>query len=83
MGLSLLTCGRLLSLNVIIFVATGTLCLLRCVSSNKSNNIILAADRNAFDWMYTTPAVLPYGFHVSITINVSLNISWLFLFDRE
>ncbi|XP_034562598.1 uncharacterized protein LOC117829143 [Notolabrus celidotus] len=33
--------------------------------------------------MYTTPAVLPYGFHVCIIINICLNITWLFLFDRE
>ncbi|KAF1373094.1 hypothetical protein PFLUV_G00256750 [Perca fluviatilis] len=39
--------------------------------------------RSAYDWMYTTPAVLPYGFHVSIIINICLNIAWLFLFDRE
>nr|XP_046228084.1 uncharacterized protein LOC124049964 [Scatophagus argus]XP_046228085.1 uncharacterized protein LOC124049964 [Scatophagus argus] len=39
--------------------------------------------RSAYDWMYTTPAVLPYGFHVSIIINVCLNITWLFLLDRE
>lgn len=39
--------------------------------------------RNAYDWMYTTPAALPYGFHVTIIINLCLNITWLFLFDRE
>ncbi|KAM6970853.1 uncharacterized protein LKV04_016587 isoform 2-T2 [Tautogolabrus adspersus] len=39
--------------------------------------------RDAYDWLYTTPAVLPYGFHVFMIINVCLNISWLFLFDRE
>ncbi|KAI3355309.1 hypothetical protein L3Q82_018164 [Scortum barcoo] len=39
--------------------------------------------RSAYDWLYTTPAVLPYGFHVSFIINMSLNITWLFLFDRE
>ncbi|XP_029979783.1 uncharacterized protein LOC115411707 [Sphaeramia orbicularis] len=39
--------------------------------------------RSAYDWMYTTPAVLPYGFHVSTIINFCLNITWLFLFDRE
>ncbi|XP_010739180.2 uncharacterized protein LOC104926917 [Larimichthys crocea] len=39
--------------------------------------------RNAYDWMYTTPAVLPYGFHVSVIMNIGLNIAWLFLFDRE
>ncbi|XP_040023823.1 uncharacterized protein LOC120812079 [Gasterosteus aculeatus] len=39
--------------------------------------------RRAYNWMYTTPAVLPYGFHVSFIINICLNITWLFLFDRE
>ncbi|KAM3593858.1 uncharacterized protein V6R79_023636 [Siganus canaliculatus] len=39
--------------------------------------------RNAYDWMYTTPAVLPYGFHVVVIINSCLNITWLILFDRE
>ncbi|XP_074477416.1 uncharacterized protein LOC141759328 [Sebastes fasciatus] len=39
--------------------------------------------RSAYDWMYTTPAVLPYGFHVSLIIDICLNITWLFLFDRE
>ncbi|XP_068566017.1 uncharacterized protein [Cebidichthys violaceus] len=39
--------------------------------------------RSAYDWMYTMPAVLPYGFHVSIIINICLNITWLFLYDRE
>ncbi|KAM7369835.1 hypothetical protein PAMP_011125 [Pampus punctatissimus] len=39
--------------------------------------------RSAYDWLYTTPAALPYGFHVSLIINVCLNITWLFLFDRE
>ncbi|KAF6716761.1 hypothetical protein FQA47_024033 [Oryzias melastigma] len=39
--------------------------------------------RNVYDWMYTTPAVLPYGFHVTIIINFGLNITWLFLYDRE
>ncbi|KAM4544121.1 uncharacterized protein V3H82_021926 [Fundulus diaphanus] len=38
---------------------------------------------STYEWMYTTPAVLPYGFHVSIIINLSLNITWLFLYDRE
>ncbi|XP_047424504.1 uncharacterized protein LOC124995836 [Mugil cephalus] len=39
--------------------------------------------RSAYEWMYTTPAVLPYGFHVSIILNICLNIAWLFLYDRE
>ncbi|KAF7213404.1 putative LOC107382473-like protein [Nothobranchius furzeri] len=33
--------------------------------------------------MYTTPSVLPYGFHITIIINLCLNITWLFLYDRE
>lgn len=49
----------------------------------KFNTIILGLHRSAYDWMYTTPAVLPYGFHVSTIINVCLNTAWLFLFDRE
>ncbi|XP_013868745.1 uncharacterized protein LOC106520954 [Austrofundulus limnaeus] len=39
--------------------------------------------RSSYDWMYTTPAVLPYGFHVTTIINLGLNITWLFLYDRE
>ncbi|XP_028290449.1 uncharacterized protein LOC114454296 isoform X4 [Gouania willdenowi] len=39
--------------------------------------------RNAYEWMYTTPAVLPYGFHVFFIINFCLNVMWLFLLDRE
>ncbi|KAJ8419161.1 hypothetical protein AAFF_G00006600 [Aldrovandia affinis] len=39
--------------------------------------------RNAYGWMYCAPAVLPYGFFVTWIINMSLNMSWLFLFDRE
>lgn len=52
-------------------------------SFSLSNNIIHAPHRNAYDWMYTMPAVLPYGFHVSIIISLCLNITWLFLYDRE
>ena len=48
-----------------------------------SNNVIFAPRRSAYDWMYTTPAVLPYGFHIFVIINICLNITWLFLFDRE
>ncbi|KAK7881774.1 hypothetical protein WMY93_030183 [Mugilogobius chulae] len=39
--------------------------------------------RTAYDWMYTTPAALPYGFHISLLANLCLNITFLFLFDRE
>ncbi|PWA17956.1 hypothetical protein CCH79_00004120, partial [Gambusia affinis] len=47
------------------------------------NCITSAQCRSTYEWMYTTPAVLPYGFHVSIIIYLSLNITWLFLYDRE
>ncbi|XP_061094971.1 uncharacterized protein LOC133126646 [Conger conger] len=39
--------------------------------------------RNAYGWMYCSPAVLPYGFFVSWIVNMSLNIIWLILWDRE
>ncbi|XP_072307463.1 uncharacterized protein [Eucyclogobius newberryi] len=39
--------------------------------------------RTAYDWMYTTPAALPYGFHVCLITNLCLDITFLFLFDRE
>ena len=71
--------GRLLLLNMTI--SPEAQCV--CISLTKPNNIIFAPDRNAYDWMYTTPALLPYGFHVSIIINACLNITWLLLFDRE
>ncbi|XP_061569309.1 uncharacterized protein LOC133423179 [Cololabis saira] len=39
--------------------------------------------RNTYEWMYTTPSVLPYGFHVTLIINLCLNTTWLFMYDRE
>ncbi|MFT7813857.1 uncharacterized protein LOC108927977 isoform X2 [Arapaima gigas] len=39
--------------------------------------------RNAYGWMYCKPAVLPYGFFLCWTMNMILNIVWLFLWDRE
>ncbi|KAL4635276.1 hypothetical protein GN956_G14172 [Arapaima gigas] len=39
--------------------------------------------RNAYGWMYSHPALLPYGFYLCWTINYIFNIAWLFLFDRE
>ncbi|XP_014862914.1 PREDICTED: uncharacterized protein LOC106930090 [Poecilia mexicana] len=48
-----------------------------------SNCIISAQRRSTYEWMYATPAVLPYGFHVSVITYLSLNITWLFLYDRE
>lgn len=39
--------------------------------------------RTTNEWMFTTPAALPYGFHIAFIINLCLNITFLFLFDRE
>ncbi|KPP56657.1 hypothetical protein Z043_125708 [Scleropages formosus] len=39
--------------------------------------------RNSYGWTYCKPAVLPYGFFLSWTLNMILNIVWLFLWDRE
>ncbi|KAK6299942.1 hypothetical protein J4Q44_G00299750 [Coregonus suidteri] len=39
--------------------------------------------REAYTWMYTTPAVLPYGFYLSWIVNSMLNMAWLFLYDKE
>lgn len=39
--------------------------------------------REAYTWMYTTPAVLPYGFYLSWIVNSILNMAWLFLYDKE
>ncbi|XP_023696964.2 uncharacterized protein [Paramormyrops kingsleyae] len=39
--------------------------------------------RTSYDWMYCSPAVLPYAFFLSCMLNMSLNVTWLFLWDRE
>ncbi|XP_036375420.1 uncharacterized protein LOC118771520 [Megalops cyprinoides] len=39
--------------------------------------------RTMYGPMYCHPAVLPYGFYLSWIVNLSLNITWLFLWDRE
>ncbi|XP_041922947.1 uncharacterized protein LOC121687872 [Alosa sapidissima] len=39
--------------------------------------------RRVYSWMYVSPAVLPYAFHVVLITNIIMNISYLFLFDRE
>ncbi|KAK2868689.1 hypothetical protein Q7C36_000560 [Tachysurus vachellii] len=39
--------------------------------------------RTTNGWMYSSPAVLPYGFFLSWIINMLLNITWLLLWDRE
>ena len=44
---------------------------------------VVLLPRNAYDFLYTTPSVLPYGFHMALITNLCLIIAWLFLFDRE
>uniref|UniRef100_A0A3B3RXQ7 Si:dkey-29d8.3 n=1 Tax=Paramormyrops kingsleyae TaxID=1676925 RepID=A0A3B3RXQ7_9TELE len=39
--------------------------------------------RTSYDWMYCSPAVLPYAFFLSCMLNMSLNVTWLFLWDRQ
>ncbi|MED6239208.1 hypothetical protein ATANTOWER_003430 [Ataeniobius toweri] len=38
--------------------------------------------KNAYGYVYCSPAVLPYGFYVFWCLNLVLNVSWLFLWDR-
>ncbi|MEQ2185854.1 hypothetical protein GOODEAATRI_022414 [Goodea atripinnis] len=38
--------------------------------------------RNAYGYVYCSPAVLPYGFYAFWCLNLVLNVSWLFLWDR-
>ncbi|XP_012735598.2 uncharacterized protein LOC105938417 [Fundulus heteroclitus] len=38
--------------------------------------------KNAYGYVYCSPAVLPYGFYAFWCLNLVLNISWLFLWDR-
>ncbi|XP_035286492.1 uncharacterized protein si:dkey-29d8.3 [Anguilla anguilla] len=45
--------------------------------------IISLCRRNVYGWMYCQPAVLSYGFYLSWIVNMILNITWLFLWDRE
>uniref|UniRef100_H3BA93 Si:dkey-29d8.3 n=1 Tax=Latimeria chalumnae TaxID=7897 RepID=H3BA93_LATCH len=39
--------------------------------------------RNAHGWMYLEPRILSFLFYISWIINNILNITWLFLWDRE
>lgn len=39
--------------------------------------------RNAYGYVYCSPAVLPHGFFVAWCLNLGLNIGWLFLWDRR
>ncbi|XP_047424350.1 uncharacterized protein LOC124995748 [Mugil cephalus] len=38
--------------------------------------------KNAYGYVYCSPAVLPYGFFVSWCLNMGLNIGWLLVWDR-
>ncbi|KAK5849656.1 hypothetical protein PBY51_013972 [Eleginops maclovinus] len=39
--------------------------------------------KNAYGLVYCSPAILPHGFFVTWCLNLTLNISWLFLWDRK
>lgn len=39
--------------------------------------------RNAYGYMYCSPAVLPYGFFISWVLNMILNVAWLLVWDRQ
>lgn len=39
--------------------------------------------KNAYGYVYCSPAVLPRGFFAIWCLNLSLNIGWLFLWDRS
>ncbi|KAJ0022910.1 hypothetical protein NQD34_015044, partial [Periophthalmus magnuspinnatus] len=39
--------------------------------------------KNAYGYVYCSPPVLPRGFFVMLSLNLSLNVAWLFLWDRS
>ncbi|KAI3355284.1 hypothetical protein L3Q82_018136 [Scortum barcoo] len=39
--------------------------------------------KNAYGYVYSNPAILPYGFFVTWCLNLTLNTAWLFLWDRR
>ncbi|XP_035512669.1 uncharacterized protein si:ch211-161h7.5 [Morone saxatilis] len=39
--------------------------------------------KNAYGYVYCSPAILPHGFFVTWCINLALNTAWLFLWDRK
>ncbi|XP_031706162.1 uncharacterized protein LOC116385101 [Anarrhichthys ocellatus] len=39
--------------------------------------------KNAYGYVYCSPAVLPHGFFVVWCLNLALNTAWLFLWDRK
>ncbi|XP_034562851.1 uncharacterized protein LOC117829331 [Notolabrus celidotus] len=39
--------------------------------------------KNAYGYIYCSPAVLPHGFFVCWCLNLTLNVAWLLLWDRS
>ncbi|XP_041817862.1 uncharacterized protein LOC121624274 [Chelmon rostratus] len=39
--------------------------------------------KNAYGYVYCSPAILPHGFFVAWCLNLGLNTGWLFLWDRR
>ncbi|XP_074477825.1 uncharacterized protein LOC141759566 [Sebastes fasciatus] len=39
--------------------------------------------KNAYGYVYSSPAILPHGFFVTWCLNLGLNTAWLFLWDRK
>ncbi|XP_054607177.2 uncharacterized protein [Nothobranchius furzeri] len=39
--------------------------------------------KNAYGYVYCSPAVLPHGFFVAWSLNLLLNLGWLLLWDRK
>ncbi|XP_011606248.2 uncharacterized protein [Takifugu rubripes] len=39
--------------------------------------------KNAYGYVYCSPAILPHGFFVAWCLNLGLNVGWLFLWDRR
>nr|XP_023011269.2 uncharacterized protein LOC111501677 [Maylandia zebra] len=39
--------------------------------------------KNAYGYVYCSPAVLPHGFFVTFCLNLGVNIGWLLLWDRK
>uniref|UniRef100_A0AAV2LCD5 Uncharacterized protein n=1 Tax=Knipowitschia caucasica TaxID=637954 RepID=A0AAV2LCD5_KNICA len=38
--------------------------------------------KNAYGYVYCSPAVLPHGFFLMLCLNLGFNVGWLFLWDR-
>lgn len=44
---------------------------------------IFCFHRNAYGYVYCSPALLPHGFFAAWCLNLGLNVGWLFLWDRR